>query len=111
MNTLMSGPAAGVMAAAYTGSIAGYPNIISCDMGGTSFDVAIMRNGEPSSSADLEMGYSLPVRVPMIDIHTIGAGGGSIAHLDPARIVRGRPGERRRLPGPIAFRRGGQSRR
>jgi N-methylhydantoinase A len=108
VNTLMSGPAAGVMAAAYTGSIAGYPNIISCDMGGTSFDVAVVRNGEPSSSADLEMGYSLPVRVPMIDIHTIGAGGGSIAHLNTAGILEVGPASAGAVPGPIAFRRGGR---
>ena len=108
VNTLMSGPAAGVMAAAHTGSIAGYPNIISCDMGGTSFDVAVVRNGEPSSSADLEMGYSLPVRVPMIDIHTIGAGGGSIAHLNTAGILEVGPASAGAVPGPIAFRRGGR---
>src|SRR5260370_22216499 len=87
VSTLMSGPAAGVKAAAYTALAAGHRNIISCDMGGTSFDVGVIRDGRPALTADKEMGYGLPVRVPMIDIHTIGAGGGSIARVNSAGIL------------------------
>ena len=88
VNTLMSGPAAGVKAAAYTALAAGHRNIITCDMGGTSFDVGVIRDGRPALTADKEMGYGLPVRVPMIDIHTIGAGGGSIARVNSAGILQ-----------------------
>ena len=88
VSTLMSGPAAGVKAAAYTALAAGHRNVISCDMGGTSFDVGVIRDGRPALTADKEMGYGLPVRVPMIDIHTIGAGGGSIARVNSAGILQ-----------------------
>src|SRR5207249_4522988 len=107
VNTLMSGPAAGVKAAAYTALTAGYRNVISCDMGGTSFDVGVIRDGVPTVSADKEMGYGLPVRVPMIDIHTIGAGGGSIARVNSAGILQVGPESAGAEPGPICYRRGG----
>ena len=107
VNTLMSGPAAGVKAAAYTALAAGHRNIISCDMGGTSFDVGVIRDGRPALSADKEMGYGLPVRVPMIDIHTIGAGGGSIARVNSAGILQVGPESAGADPGPICYGRGG----
>ena len=107
VNTLMSGPAAGVKAAAHTALAAGYRNVISCDMGGTSFDVGVIRDGVPAVSADKEMGYGLPVRVPMIDIHTIGAGGGSIARVNSAGILQVGPASAGADPGPICYRRGG----
>ena len=107
VSTLMSGPAAGVKAAAYTAAAAGHRNVISCDMGGTSFDVGVIRGGEPSVTAELEMGYGLPVRVPMIDIHTIGAGGGSIARVNSAGILQVGPESAGAEPGPIAYGRGG----
>jgi N-methylhydantoinase A len=107
VNTLMSGPAAGVKAAAHTALAAGYRNVISCDMGGTSFDVGVIRDGVPTVSADKEMGYGLPVRVPMIDIHTIGAGGGSIARVNSAGILQVGPESAGAEPGPICYRRGG----
>jgi N-methylhydantoinase A len=108
VSTLMSGPAAGVKAAAYTALAAGHPNVISCDMGGTSFDVGVIVGGAPAVSADKEMGYGLPVRVPMIDIHTIGAGGGSIARVSSAGILQIGPESAGAEPGPIAYGRGGQ---
>jgi N-methylhydantoinase A len=107
VNTLMSGPAAGVKAAAYTALAVGYRNVISCDMGGTSFDVGVIRDGVPAVSADKEMGYGLPVRVPMIDIHTIGAGGGSIARVNSAGILQVGPESAGAEPGPICYGRGG----
>ncbi|PYN99413.1 MAG: hydantoinase, partial [Candidatus Rokuibacteriota bacterium] len=108
VNTLMSGPAAGVKAAAFTALAAGHENVISCDMGGTSFDVGVIVGGVPAVSADKEMGYGLPVRVPMIDIHTIGAGGGSIARVSSAGILQVGPESAGAEPGPIAYGRGGQ---
>src|SRR5262245_6914083 len=107
VNTLMSGPAAGVKAAAHTALLAGYRDVISCDMGGTSFDVGVIRSGRPGVTSDKEMGYGLPVRVPMIDIHTIGAGGGSIAKINAAGILQVGPESAGAIPGPIAYGRGG----
>ena len=107
VSTLMSGPAAGVKAAAYTALAAGHENIISCDMGGTSFDVGVIRGGRPALTADKEMGYGLPVRVPMIDIHTIGAGGGSIARVSSAGILQVGPESAGADPGSIGYGRGG----
>jgi N-methylhydantoinase A len=107
VNTLMSGPAAGVKAAAHVALLAGHDNVISCDMGGTSFDVGVIRDGRPAVTADKEMGYGLPVRVPMIDVHTIGAGGGSIARVDSAGILQVGPQSAGAIPGPIAYGRGG----
>ncbi|MGC1440603.1 MAG: hydantoinase/oxoprolinase family protein, partial [Burkholderiaceae bacterium] len=74
--TVMSGPASGVMAAAYTGRRAKRPNLITYDMGGTSTDVALIRNAEPSVSNEIEVEYGLPIHVPMVDVRTVGAGGG-----------------------------------
>jgi len=109
VSTLMSGPAAGVKAAAYTSLAAGHRNIVSCDMGGTSFDVGLIRDGRPVVSADKELGYGLPVRVPMIDIHTIGAGGGSIATVNSAGILQVGPESAGADPGPICYARGGEA--
>ena len=107
VSTLMSGPAAGVKAAAYTALAAGHRNIISCDMGGTSFDVGVIRDGRPALTADKELGYGLPVRVPMIDIHTIGAGGGSIARVNAGGILQVGPESAGADPGSICYGRGG----
>ncbi|HET9922716.1 MAG TPA: hydantoinase/oxoprolinase family protein, partial [Methylomirabilota bacterium] len=108
VSTLMSGPAAGVKAAAYTALAVGHRNIISCDMGGTSFDVGVIRDGRPALTADKELGYGLPVRVPMIDIHTIGAGGGSIARVNSAGILQVGPESAGADPGSICYGRGGE---
>jgi N-methylhydantoinase A len=108
VSTLMSGPAAGVKAAAYTALAAGWKNVITCDMGGTSFDVGVIRDGRPAITADKEMGYAMPVRVPMIDIHTIGAGGGSIARVSGAGILQVGPESAGADPGPICYGRGGE---
>src|SRR6185369_9126592 len=87
---------------------AGHRNIISCDMGGTSFDVGVIRDGRPALTADKELGYGLPVRVPMIDIHTIGAGGGSIARVNSAGILQVGPESAGADPGSICYGRGGE---
>jgi N-methylhydantoinase A len=107
VHTVMSGPAAGAIAAAATACHADFKNVISCDMGGTSFDVAVIFDGRPTLSHEKDIAYGVPVRVPMIDIHSIGAGGGSIARLDKAGILRTGPDSAGSTPGPIAYGRGG----
>jgi N-methylhydantoinase A len=108
VNTVLSGPAAGVIAAGYISRLAGLENVITCDMGGTSFDVGMIVNGEPIVTSDRDLGFSLPMRIPVIDIHTIGAGGGSIAHVDEAGILKAGPRSAGAVPGPIAYGRGGE---
>ena len=107
-HTVMSGPAAGVLAASQIAKAAGVKNIITGDMGGTSYDVALIADGEPVISAEKELAYALPVRIPMIDIHTVGAGGGSIAKVDAAGMLRIGPESAGSFPGPIAYGRGGR---
>lgn len=105
--TVMSGPASGVMAAAYTGRAAGFPNLITYDMGGTSTDVALIRNAQPAVSNEIEIEYAMPIHVPMVDVHTVGAGGGSIARVDEAGLIRVGPESAGAVPGPICYGRGG----
>ena len=107
VNTVMSGPASGVIAAAYTGTASGYPNLITYDMGGTSSDVALIRDGLPSVSSELELEYAMPIHVPMVDVHTIGAGGGSLASVDASGMLRVGPESAGASPGPICYARGG----
>jgi len=107
VQTVMSGPAAGAIAAAQIGQQSGFPNLIACDMGGTSFDVSLIRDGIPVLSAEKELAYGVPVWVPMVDIHTIGAGGGSIARVDSGGILRVGPESAGASPGPVCYGRGG----
>lgn len=106
-NTVMSGPASGIIAAAYSASAAGFPNVITYDMGGTSTDVGLIRGGVPEVSSELELEYAMPVHVPMVDVHTIGAGGGSIAYLGEDGLLRVGPKSAGAHPGPICYGRGG----
>ena len=105
--TVMSGPASGVIAAAYTGRAAGRPNLITYDMGGTSTDVALIRDGDPSVTNELELEYAMPIHVPMVDVRTIGAGGGSIAKVNDAGLLEVGPQSAGADPGPICYGRGG----
>ena len=107
VNTVMSVPASGVMAAAYTGRAAGHRNLITYDMGGTSTDVGLIENAVPQVSGELELEYAMPIHVPMVDVHTIGAGGGSIASIDAAGMLRVGPESAGARPGPICYGRGG----
>lgn len=102
-----SGPAAGVTAAARIAAEAGFSHVITGDMGGTSFDVAVIINGEPKVAELTNLDFRIPLRLPMIDVHTIGAGGGSIAHLDRGGMLLVGPRSAGAMPGPVAFRRGG----
>jgi len=110
--TVMSGPASGVIAAAATAMQAGarpgeFGNVVTYDMGGTSSDVALVLAGQPAVSSDLELEYAMPIHVPMIDVHTIGAGGGSIASVDASGMLRVGPESAGATPGPICYARGG----
>ncbi|MCR9136866.1 MAG: hydantoinase/oxoprolinase family protein [Alphaproteobacteria bacterium] len=105
--TVMSGPASGVIAAAYTGRRAGIKNLITYDMGGTSTDVALIRRAEPAVSSEIEVEYGLPIHVPMVDVRTVGAGGGSIARVNAAGLLEVGPQSAGASPGPICYGRGG----
>ncbi|TGU94967.1 hydantoinase/oxoprolinase family protein [Mesorhizobium sp. M00.F.Ca.ET.151.01.1.1] len=105
--TVMSGPASGVIAAAYTGKRAGFENLVTYDMGGTSTDVALIRNAEPAVSNEIEIEYAMPIHVPMVAVHTVGAGGGSIARVDAAGLIQIGPESAGANPGPICYGRGG----
>lgn len=105
--TVMSGPASGVMAAAATLAQSGVANAITCDMGGTSTDVALITGGVPEVSAELSIAYGLPIHLPMVDVRTVGAGGGSIAWIDRGGMLRVGPESAGSAPGPICFGRGG----
>lgn len=107
IHTVMSGPAAGGIAAGRIGRAAGLPDLISCDLGGTSFDVCVVRGGVPAITREAELDYSVPMRLPMVDIHTIGAGGGSIARVAKGRILTVGPESAGADPGPVAYGRGG----
>ncbi|RTZ64571.1 MAG: hydantoinase/oxoprolinase family protein [Gammaproteobacteria bacterium] len=107
VNTLLSGPAAGVMGATRQAGLAGYTNLITFDMGGTSTDVCLVTDGK----AQLTQEYSidgLPIRVPLIDIHTIGAGGGSTIWIDDGGMLRVGPQSAGADPGPACYGWGGQ---
>ncbi len=105
--TVMSGPASGVMAAAYTGRRAGERNLLSYDMGGTSTDVALIRGAEPAVSNEIEIEYAMPIHVPMVDVRSVGAGGGSIAQVNDAGLLAVGPESAGADPGPICYGKGG----
>jgi N-methylhydantoinase A len=105
--TVMSGPASGVMAAAATLAQSGLTNAITYDMGGTSTDVALIHGGVPEVSAELTIDYGLPIHLPMVDVRTVGAGGGSIASVNTAGMLQVGPHSAGSEPGPICYGRGG----
>src|SRR5437763_7069258 len=106
VRTVLSGPAGGVVGAAAMARRSGFERIISFDMGGTSTDVALVdREIRTGSQAEIA---GFPVGVPMLDIHTVGAGGGSIARFDAAGALRVGPESAGADPGPICYGRGEQ---
>jgi N-methylhydantoinase A len=107
ISSVMSGPASGVIAAAATARAAGIDRVITYDMGGTSSDVALVEGGRPRLSAETELEYAMPIHVPMVDVHTIGAGGGSIARVDEAGMLQVGPQSAGARPGPVCYGRGG----
>ena len=104
---LLSGPAGGVRAGAALAAACGYRDAVTFDMGGTSTDVCLVRGGVPEPAPGREVG-GFPVRLPSLDIHTIGAGGGSIARLDPGGALVVGPESAGADPGPACYGRGGR---
>jgi len=104
---VMSGPAGGVAGALYIAKKAGFPNVLTLDMGGTSTDVALCRDGSQSISRETTLGY-FPIKVPSVDVRSVGAGGGSIAHVpDITGALRVGPQSAGAEPGPACYGRGG----
>jgi N-methylhydantoinase A len=104
--SMLSGPAAGVIAAAHVGPACGRSDLITCDMGGTSSDVCLVRGGEYGMTTEGRVG-SFPIRIRQIDINSIGIGGGSIAALEPGGYLSVGPRSAGALPGPCCYGRGG----
>ena len=106
VNTFFSGPAGGVIGSVGLSRQLKAPNLITFDMGGTSTDVCLIRDGEPAKKSERQMG-GFPVRTRTLDIHTIGAGGGSIAWIDAGGLLKVGPQSAGAYPGPAAYGRGG----
>ncbi len=103
VRTALSGPAAGVIAARAISRAAGFDNIITCDMGGTSFDVSLIADGEAALSPQTAIDFGMVIRSPMIEITTIGAGGGSIAWVDAGGLLQVGPESAGSDPGPVCY--------
>ena len=103
---LLSGPAGGVRAGAYYAEINGFPDAVTFDMGGTSTDVCLLQGGHPEAAAQRSMA-GFPVRMPALDVLTIGAGGGSIAEVDAGGALKVGPRSAGAEPGPACYGRGG----
>jgi N-methylhydantoinase A len=108
VRTALSGPAAGVIAAATIARQAGYDNAITCDLGGTSFDVSVVVGGRASLAAQTTIDFGLVIRTPMIEITTIGAGGGSIASVDRGGLLQVGPESAGSVPGPACYGQGNE---
>ena len=103
VRTALSGPAAGVIAAAAISRAAGYPDAITADLGGTSFDVSLVVGGAAALAAQTTVDFGLVIRTPMIEITTIGAGGGSIARVDAGGLLQVGPESAGSRPGPACY--------
>ncbi len=103
VRTALSGPAAGVIAAGAIAKAAGFDNVITCDMGGTSFDVSLIAEGQAALSAQTAIDFGMVIRSPMIEITTIGAGGGSIAWVDAGGLLQIGPESAGSDPGPACY--------
>jgi len=108
VRTALSGPAAGVIAAAAIARACGQDNIITCDLGGTSFDVSVVANARASLAAQSVIDFGLVIRTPMIEITTIGAGGGSIASVDRGGLLQVGPESAGSVPGPACYGQGNE---
>jgi N-methylhydantoinase A len=106
IRTALSGPAAGAVGAIHVGRLAGRGDIITLDMGGTSADVCLIRNFEAGINHEQDIA-GFPVRLPMVDIHTVGAGGGSIAWFDRDGLLKVGPASAGARPGPACYGHGG----
>lgn len=107
VNTLLSGPSGGAVAAAYVGELAGFDKVLGFDMGGTSTDVCVTIGGQPNLVRETRVGY-YPVKASSVDVRTVGAGGGSIAHVPMTGALRVGPQSAGADPGPAAYKKGGE---
>lgn len=108
IRSALSGPAAGVIGAAYRCGVAGHPNVITLDVGGTSADVALMRDGEPALVHSRRLA-GFPLRLPTLDVNAVGAGGGSIAWIDSDGLLKVGPESAGARPGPACYDLGGET--
>ena len=106
VQSALSGPAAGVMGAVFVGELAGLEDLITIDIGGTSADICLIKSGEPRMTVEGKVG-EWPLNLPMIDINTIGAGGGSIARVSTSGALTVGPESAGAVPGPVCYLRGG----
>jgi N-methylhydantoinase A len=104
--TVLSGPAGGVVASTFIGRLTGHQNLITIDMGGTSTDISLILNGKPILTSEGNIG-GIPIRIPIIDINAIGAGGGSIAWIDEGGALKVGPQSAEAVPGPACYDQGG----
>jgi N-methylhydantoinase A len=108
VNLMVSGPTGGVVASRYIASVCGIDQLVTLDMGGTSTDVSTVLTGRESFTTAFEIEWGLPIQIPMVDIRTIGAGGGSIAWIDKGGMLRVGPQSAGADPGPACYGRGGR---
>ena len=106
VHTVLSGPAGGVVASAHVAQLSGFSDIITLDMGGTSTDISLILGGRPQVTREASL-EGAPIRIPVIDINAIGAGGGSIAWIDEGGALRVGPKSAEAVPGPACYGRGG----
>ena len=106
VHTVLSGPAGGVVASAHVAALSGFADIIAMDMGGTSTDISLVLDGRPQVTREAALD-GIPIRIPVIDINAIGAGGGSIAWIDEGGALRVGPTSAEAVPGPACYGRGG----
>jgi N-methylhydantoinase A len=107
ITTVLSGPAAGALGAAVIAGRAGFADVLTCDGGGTSTDVTVVLDGQPALTTEGSVG-PYPSKIPMIDVVTVGAGGGSIAWLSPEGTLKVGPHSAGADPGPLCYRKGGE---
>ena len=102
VRTILSGPATGVVGAQAIGALVGLPDLITFDMGGTSTDVALLQDGRCKLATEATV-HGYPIKAPMLDIHTVGAGGGSIAYIDAGGLLKVGPRSAGADPGPVCY--------
>ena len=107
VHTMLSGPAGGVSGAAFLAKLAGYENALGFDMGGTSTDVSLIQDGKPLISRQTSLGY-YPIKIPSVEVHSVGAGGGSIAHVPMTGALRVGPESAGAAPGPACYGKSGE---
>ena len=106
---IQSGPAGGVIASLYTGRLLDIDPLMTADIGGTSFDTCLISDGDPSTTNTTELEFGMPIATPMLDIRSVGAGGGSLAWVDPAGLLKVGPQSAGAFPGPACYGRGGDT--